>query len=62
MVDFRDIQKLPEKIAEFHASLTNEQFVDMQKAARAAFVTYFRTDALMSHIINELETFGVKCQ
>lgn len=54
MVDFRDIQNLPERIVEFHDSLTDEQFVSMQKMAREAYVKYFRVDALMPHIIKEL--------
>jgi len=57
-VDFRDIALLPDKIAAFHNSLTAEQFEDMQRAARAAFVTYFRPDVMMPHIIHELTTLG----
>ena len=55
-VDFRDIKRLPKIIADFHASLSDEHFVDMQKKARAAYVEYFRVDALMPHILRELST------
>lgn len=53
-VDFRYIQVLPEIIADFHASLTPEQFQDMQRAARDAFIRFFRIDAQMQHIVREL--------
>ena len=53
IVDFRDIKRLPQIIADFHKSLSNEQFETMQREARAAFVNYFRIDAQMPHIIRE---------
>jgi hypothetical protein len=54
IVDFRDIGRLPKIIADFHASLTNEQFEGMQLAARDAYVNYFRVDAQMPHILREI--------
>lgn len=54
IVDFRDVKKLPEKIAEFHKNISPERFEQMQKNARDAFVRYFRIDALMKHIVEEL--------
>lgn len=54
MVDFRDIKKLPEKIAEFHKNISPERFEQMQRNARDAYVNYFRIDALMRHIVEEL--------
>ncbi|MGC9602320.1 MAG: exostosin family protein [Minisyncoccia bacterium] len=54
MVDFRDIKKLPEHIAEFHRNLTEEQFENMQKKARAVYLQYFRIDALMPYIAKEI--------
>ncbi len=53
VVDFRDLKRLPDIIADFHASLSPEQFEMMQQEARAAFVNYFRIDAQMPHIIAE---------
>ncbi len=53
-IDFREIDKLPEKIAEFHASISPEKFIEMQKAARAAYVNYFSISALMPHIVREI--------
>jgi len=55
-VDFRDIKQLPERVAAFHAGLSGEQFIEMQKNARAAYLNFFRVDALMSHIIRELRS------
>lgn len=56
VIDFRDIKKLPERIVEFHKSISPERFVEMQKNARDAYVNYFRIDALMCSIAEELRT------
>lgn len=53
-VDFRELARLPDIIAEFHARVTPEEFEDMQRRAREAFVRYFRIDAQMPHIVREL--------
>ncbi len=58
IVDFRDIRRLPELIAEFHQSLTSEMFEEMQRKAREAFVQNFRIDALMLHIVRILRQYG----
>ncbi len=50
IVDFRDIHKLPEIVAEFHKNISPLRFEEMQRNARNAFVTYFRIDAMMKHI------------
>src|SRR3989338_5574017 len=54
IVGFRDIQKLPEKIAEFHKNISPEKYEAMQRKAREAFVQYFRIDAQMRHIVRQL--------
>ncbi len=54
IVNFRDIHKLPEIISEFHRNISPERFEEMQRNARNAFVTYFRIDAMMKHIVEEL--------
>lgn len=54
MVDFRDLKKLPDRIADFHASLSNEQFQMMQNKARDAFRHYFRVDAVTVHLMQSL--------
>lgn len=54
IVDFRDYKRLPEIVADFHAKVTPEQFELMQRKAREAFVTHFRTDAQMAHIVRQL--------
>jgi len=55
VVDFRDIKKLPERIAAFHADVSPERFEEMQRAARAAYLQYFRIDALAPHIVRRLK-------
>ena len=54
IVDFRDIKKLPERIAEFHKNISPERFEEMQRNAREAYVKYFRIDALMRPLSEEL--------
>lgn len=54
IVDFRDIKKLPEKIAEFHNTVSPEKFEAMQRKAREVFVGYLRIDAQMRHIVHQL--------
>ena len=60
IVDFRDIKKLPEKIAEFNKNVTPEKFEVMQIKAREAFVNYLRIDAQMKQIIRQLSDVSVK--
>jgi glycosyltransferase involved in cell wall biosynthesis len=55
VVDFRDIEKLPERIAEFHKNISPEHFEQMQKNARDAYVKYFRIDALTRMILEEVK-------
>lgn len=54
IVDFRDIKQLPERIAEFHRTVSPERFEEMQKNARDAFVNYLRIDALTKLIMAKL--------
>ena len=56
IVDFRDIAHLPERIAEFHKNVSSERYEQMQKNARDAYIRYFRIDALMRPIVDELRT------
>lgn len=58
IVDFRRIRRLPDIVADFHASLSARQFEAMQEAARKAFVEHFRVDAQMPHIIRQLNFLG----
>lgn len=54
IVDFRDSNRLPERIAEFHARISPEEFEEMQRRAREAFVKHFRIDAQTRHIVAAL--------
>ncbi len=54
IVDFRNIKKLPEIVAEFHKNISPEKSEEMQRKAREAFVQYFRIDAQMRQIVREL--------
>jgi len=55
VVDFRDVRRLPERIAEFHKNISPKRFEEMQRNARDAFLSYFRNDAIMRHIAPELQ-------
>ena len=55
IVDFRDMHELPQRIAQFHAQISEEQFAHMQERARDAFVKHFRVDALMPHIVRAIQ-------
>jgi hypothetical protein len=57
VVDFRDLKHIGDLVADFHASLSNEQFQAMQKNARAVYENFFRTDAMSRQIIARLQTY-----
>lgn len=54
IVDFRDLKRLPERIAEFHKHISPEQFEQMQRNARDTFVRFFRIDVFMCPVVDEL--------
>lgn len=60
IVDYRDIKRLPDIIADFHARVTSEQFENMQRKAREIFVGYFRVDALMQQVIRTMKVQQAK--
>ncbi|MCC6290737.1 exostosin family protein [Candidatus Nomurabacteria bacterium] len=56
MIDFRELNNLPSRIAEFHDNISPEHFEQMQKNAREVFVRYFRIDAIMRSLVEDLHT------
>jgi len=58
IVDYRDINRLADIVADFHTEVTPERFEKMQRRAREVFVQYYRMDSLMNHIIRVLRTQG----
>ena len=54
IIDFRDLDQLPQRIAEFHKNISPERYEQMQRNAREAYINYFRIDALMRGIVEEL--------
>lgn len=54
IVDFRDIKRLPERIVEFHAALSQERFEQMQRNARDAYKRRFSIDAVSHSFMEEL--------
>lgn len=58
IVDYHDINRLADIVADFHAEVTPERFEKMQRRAREVFVQYFRMNSLMKHIIRTLRAQG----
>lgn len=55
IVDFRELNRLPELIVAFHENLSPERFEKMQCNAREAYITYFRVDKVMQFIVREIK-------
>lgn len=53
-VDWKDTDRIGEKLVEFHRSLTPERFKEMQEKAREAYEKYLRIDAFSHHLADEL--------
>ncbi len=53
-VDFRDLASLPERIATFHATITDAEFEAMQQRAREVYVKHFRIDAVTRHVMESV--------
>ncbi|HWB33885.1 MAG TPA: exostosin family protein [Candidatus Paceibacterota bacterium] len=49
-VPYTELARLPDIVAEFYDSLSDEKFVEMQRLARAAFAQYLRYDAFFSYL------------
>lgn len=54
IVDGEDVERLDERIAAFHESLSPEEFEAMQRRARTLFLEHFRIDAQMKGLLREL--------
>ena len=55
-VDWRDTDRIGEKLVEFHSKLAPGRFEAMQRAARAAYRDYLRIDVFSKHLAAELRT------
>lgn len=53
-VDWRDIDRIGDILADFHANLSPEEFEVMQRRAREAFVGYLRPDAFSAQLARQL--------
>lgn len=60
IIDHRDLKRAPDILAEFHAQLSDEQFVDMQKKARTAFEQYLRYDSFSKYLVGILREHTAK--
>ncbi len=53
-VDWRDTDRIGEKLLEFHASITPERFKEMQEKARDAYEKHLRMDSFSRHLADML--------
>jgi len=56
-VDWRDVDRIGDILADFHASLSNEQFKQMQQKAREAYEQYLRYDAFSAQLARQLRGY-----
>ncbi len=54
-VDWRDINRIGDILADFHEKCSPEQFKKMQMKAREAYEKYLRIDAFSSHLAESLK-------
>lgn len=59
-VDWRDIDRMGDILADFHATCTPERFEDMQRKARDAFKNYLRIDGFSKQLASVLRGFITK--
>ena len=57
-VDWRDVDKIGEKLLEFHQGVSSERFEDMQKKARETFKNYLRLDMFSSCLASRLRDYA----
>ncbi len=57
-VDYRDLAHVDKILAEFHKSISDEQFALMQKKARDAFENYLRIDKFTKYLIDRLKNIA----
>jgi hypothetical protein len=53
-VSYKDIDRLADIVADFYANLSEEKFIAMQNAARAAYEQYLRYDAFLNTLFTRV--------
>lgn len=56
-INYTDINKAPDILADFHKNLSPEEFIAMQQKARYIFRNYLRHDAFSSHLAASLKEY-----
>lgn len=54
-INYSDLKKAPEILADFHKKLSPEEFIAMQQKARYIFRDYLRYDAFSRHLVGVLK-------
>ncbi len=57
-VNYTDLKKAPEILADFHKKLSSEEFLAMQQKARYVFKDYLRYDAFSRHLVASLKGYA----
>ena len=55
IVDWRDADRIGEKLLAFHEQVSAEEFEAMQRRAREAFVEYLRMDSFTPYLVRQLK-------
>lgn len=53
-IDYRDLSRAPDILADFHANLTDQEFRAMQERARYVFEHYLRIDSFSKYLVQAL--------
>lgn len=59
-VNWRDVDRIGEVLAEFHAKISSERFKEMQSVARRMYKEYLRFDSFSVHLATELHKRKVR--
>jgi len=55
-IDFKDIDQAPDILADFHARLSEKEFIAMQQRARYVFERYLRYDSFTPYLVSLLRS------
>lgn len=59
-IEEKDINNIPEKILEFHQSLSDEQFIELQAAIRHLWKKYFTPQGFFEHLYLHLNATNIR--
>jgi hypothetical protein len=54
IISYKDLDRAPEILAQFHRTVTPEKFIEMQQKAREAYEKFLRIDSFTPHLVDIL--------